>query len=103
MSSPAGALRGFCLALALAWLAAGAVPTPVSFFGHRMGEDRKLVEWAKVVDYFQSLEKNSDRIRVQTLGQTTMGRPFIVATIAAPETIRYLDRYQQIQQQLADP
>ncbi len=94
------------LALVLAAAACtlqGAVPSPVSFFGHRMGEDRKLLAWRKVVEYFQALEKGSDRIRVQTLGSTTLGRPFIVATIAAPETIRDLDRYQQIQKRLADP
>ena len=30
-------------------------------------------------------------------------RPLIVATIAAPETLRNLDRYREIQRRLADP
>ena len=37
------------------------------------------------------------------LGKTTEGRPFIAATIAAPETLRNLDRYREIQTRLADP
>ena len=77
--------------------------TPETHFGHAMGADRKLLDWSKVVSYFELLSKNSDRIRVDELGKTTEGRPFIVATIAAPETLRNLDRYRQIQARLADP
>src|SRR6187549_3447570 len=83
--------------------AAAAIPTPESWFGHRMGEDRKLIGWDKVVGYFQELPKGSDRIRVEVLGQTVGGRPFIAATIAAPETIKDLNRYRDIQARLADP
>ncbi|MDZ4800573.1 MAG: M14 family metallopeptidase, partial [Bryobacteraceae bacterium] len=80
---------------------AATVPTPESWFGHRMGADRQLVPWNKVVSYFEALPKASDRIRVETLGPTTMGRPFIAATIAAPETLRNLGKYREIQQRLA--
>ena len=31
-----------------------AVPSPESHFGHRMGADRKLVDWAEVVRYYFS-------------------------------------------------
>ena len=88
---------------ALVFAASGAVPTPESHFGHRMGVDRVLLDWNKVVSYFHSLEKSSDRIRVAELGKTTEGRPFIAATIASPETLRSLDRYRTIQTKLADP
>src|SRR5262245_35446833 len=80
-----------------------AVPTPESHFGFKMGEDRKLVQWPKVVTYFQALEKSSDRIQVRTLGKTTEGRPFLAAWIASPAVLKDLDRYQQIQKKLADP
>jgi len=80
-----------------------AVPTPESHFGHPMGVDRKLLDWSKVVSYFQLLAQNSDRIRFDELGKTTEGRPFIAATIAAPETLRNLDKYREIQAKLADP
>ena len=39
----------------------------------------------------------------QELGKTTEGRPYIAATIAAPETLRQLDHYREIQARLADP
>ena len=41
-----------------------AVPTPESHFGHKIGVDRVLFDWNKVVTYFQALEKSSARIRV---------------------------------------
>ena len=94
-------------ALAASTLAVTAVaadpPSPESYFGHRMGADRKLVAWDKVVSYFQELDRASDKIQVETLGESVEGRPFIAATIAAADTLRDLDRYRDIQQRLADP
>jgi hypothetical protein len=87
----------------LAWCAWTAVPTPQSQFGHPIGADRTVLDWDKVVSYFQVLARTSDRIRVEELGKTTEGRPFIAATIAEPETLQHLDRYLSIQQKLANP
>lgn len=92
---------GLLIAAAVAW--AAAVPTPEAWFGHRMGADRTVLDWARVVSYFQALEKASDRLRAAELGKSTEGRPFIAVTIAAPETLRRLDRYAWIQKKLADP
>ena len=80
-----------------------AVPTPRSYFGHEIGADKTVMDWDKVVGYFQALAKSSDKIRVEELGKTAEGRPFIAATIADPETLKHLDRYIGIQQKLADP
>ena len=90
-------------ALLAAWSAFAAVPTPRSYFGHEMGADRTVLDWDKVVGYFQTLAQSSDRIRVEELGKSTEGRPFLAATIADAETLRHLDRYIAIQQRLADP
>ncbi|HTW66816.1 MAG TPA: M14 metallopeptidase family protein [Bryobacteraceae bacterium] len=79
------------------------IPTPESHFGHRMGVDRELLDWDKVVSYFQALAQSSNEIRVQELGKTAEGRPFIAATISAPQTLRDLDHYREIQAKLADP
>jgi hypothetical protein len=92
--------------LVLAALAAsrssGAVPTPESHFGHRMGEDRQLLDWSKVVSYFYALEKSSDRIKVREYGKTTEGRPMIAGFIASSEVLKQLDKYHTIQSKLAD-
>ena len=75
-----------------------AVPTPQSYFGHEIGADSTVLDWDKVVGYFQALAKSSDRIRVEELGKTAEGRPFIAATIADAATLKHLDHYREIQQ-----
>ncbi len=95
-------LRIACLFLAARFTIA-AVPTPESYFGHPIGADRTVMDWDKVVGYFQTLAKGSDRIRVEELGKTAEGRPFLAATIADAATLKNLDHYRQIQQRLADP
>ena len=91
------------LAAATAALALAAPPTPESHFGHPIGVDRKLLDWDKVVSYFQGLGKTSDRVVVKELGKTVDNRPFIAAWISSAANIKNLDRYRQIQERLADP
>jgi hypothetical protein len=79
------------------------IPAPEDVLGFRPGDDRKLASWAKVVEYFQKLAAASDRVRFEEIGKSTMGAPFVYATISAPENLAQLDEYKNIQRQLADP
>ncbi|HUE11619.1 MAG TPA: M14 family zinc carboxypeptidase, partial [Steroidobacteraceae bacterium] len=81
----------------------GAVPTPESHFGHKIGVDNELLDWDKVVTYFQALEKSSDRIKFKELGKTVEGRPQIAVTISSAANIKNLDHYLDIQRRLSDP
>ncbi|HLN99452.1 MAG TPA: M14 metallopeptidase family protein [Pyrinomonadaceae bacterium] len=80
-----------------------AVPAPKEIIGFVPGEDRKLASWNQVRDYFSALAHASDRVKFETLGTTTMGNPFVMATISAPENLARLSEYQQVQGFLADP
>ncbi|MDT4955132.1 MAG: hypothetical protein QOJ02_3270 [Acidobacteriota bacterium] len=82
---------------------AARVPAPEDVLGFRPGDDRKLVSWASVVEYFKRLDAASDRVKFEELGRSTMGAPFVMATISAPENLRRLDEFKEIQRQLADP
>ncbi|MGA9996929.1 MAG: M14 family zinc carboxypeptidase [Pyrinomonadaceae bacterium] len=79
------------------------VPAPEDVLGFRPGDDRRLASWAQVIEYFQKLDAASDRVKFEELGKTTMGAPFVLATISAPENLARLEEYKKIQQQLADP
>src|SRR5262252_898837 len=79
------------------------IPVPAEVLGFTPGDDRKLASWAKVVEYFQKLAAASDRVQFDEIGKTTMGAPFVYATISAPENLKRLDQYKEIQRQLADP
>ncbi len=80
-----------------------AIPSPKSVLGFTPGDDRTIAGWSQITDYFNRLDRASDRITVQTLGQSTLKRPLIVAFISARENILALEKYKDIQQQLADP
>jgi len=77
------------------------IPDPVTFFGHRPGADFKLIRWEKIHEYFKLLAAESDRIKVEELGPTTLGNPFILAVISSPENLSQLDKYRDIAQKLA--
>jgi Zinc carboxypeptidase len=79
------------------------VPSPKSVLGFTPGDDRTIAGWSQITDYFERLDRASDRVLVQTLGQSTLKRPLIVAFISARENILALPKYKEIQQQLADP
>lgn len=80
-----------------------AIPSPKSVLGFTPGDDRTIAGWSQITDYFERLDRASDRVVVQTLGQSTLKRPLIVAFISARENILALSKYKEIQQQLADP
>ena len=79
------------------------VPSPRDVIGFTPGDDRKLASWVQIVDYFKHLERASDRVKCQELGKTTLGRPFVLATISSPANLARLDRFREIQRKLADP
>jgi hypothetical protein len=79
------------------------IPAPEAVLGFRPGDDRKLASWAQVVQYFQKLAATSDRVKLEEIGKSTMGAPFVYATISAPENLKRLDEFKEIQRQLADP
>ena len=80
-----------------------AIPAPHEVLGFTPGDDRKLASWKQIVNYFEKLDRASDRMKFETLGWTTMGKPFVMATISAPENLAKLEDYQRIQESLADP
>src|SRR5215471_5203286 len=94
-----GAIRGYTTAFAQT----KSVPAPADVLGFQPGDDRKLASWARVVEYFQKLAAASDRLKFAEIGKSTMGAPFVYATISAPENLQRLDEFKEIQRQLADP
>src|SRR5438128_2666082 len=71
------------------------IPAPESVLGFKIGADRKLAKWQEIVTYFQRLAAASDRVKVEELGKTTLGRPFILATISAPENLKRLAEFKE--------
>jgi hypothetical protein len=88
------------LACTLAATAAGPLQTPEQFLGFTVGADNKLARWDKIVEYMKLAAANSDRVRFRELGKTSDNHPFIALEISAPETLKNLDRYKQLEHKL---
>jgi hypothetical protein len=82
---------------------ASSISSPRSLLGFDPGSDRTAADWQQLTDYFIRLAKTSDRVQLQTIGKSTLGRTMFVAYISAPENIRSLEKYKAIQAKLADP
>ena len=79
------------------------VPSPKSVLGFEPTADRKIADWRQITDYFAKLDTASERVKVEQIGLTALGKPLIVVFISSAENIRNLDKYKAIQAKLADP
>ncbi len=79
------------------------IPSPEEFFGFQMGADRKLARWDKLVEYYEILGRESDRLTVVNMGQTTLDNPFLALFISSPDNLARLEALRAINAKLSDP
>ncbi|MFB0517027.1 MAG: M14 metallopeptidase family protein [Candidatus Neomarinimicrobiota bacterium] len=91
-------LAGLTLLLTPLW--AQDIQSPEAYFGHVMGADRQLIDWKQIVEYFLYLGERSNRVLVEELGKSTMGKPFLLVTITAEQDLPHLERYRELQRRL---
>ena len=85
--------------------AAGAqqVPHPSDFFGFEIGADGEMARYPKILEYLQLLADRSDRITYEERGATTLGNPYVLATISSAGNLARMDRLVEINHRLNDP
>ena len=76
---------------------------PEEVLGFQVGSDYQVAGWKTVSEYMHHVGENSDRVLVETLGKTTEGNDLLMVLISAPENLENLERYQQIQREIALP
>ncbi len=80
------------------------VQTPQQFFGFRIGTDGELAQLPEDPRIPPAPgEDDQSRSSIEELGKTTMGNPYVLATISAPENLARLDKLIEINRRLADP
>ena len=79
------------------------LPSPESYFGFKMGEDRKLAHWDKLVKYYNLLGEKSPKMKVVNMGKTTLGNPFLALYISSADNLTNLDKLQAYNAILSDP
>ena len=94
------------LALALVLVLAAvlaAQTTPEQFLGFKVGADKKLADYNQIKGYFEKLAAETPRMKILTIGETTMKKPMIMAVITAEENMGKLDAFRDIVKKLRDP
>ncbi len=76
---------------AVADLESQILPSPVEYFGFEIGTDTKLARWDGILEYLTLVSHQSNRIKIDTLGPTTLGNPFLSVTISSPENLARLE------------
>jgi hypothetical protein len=77
------------------------ITSPRAQFGHDIGDDYFLVNYSQMIDYWQKLDRESNRMKMVRIGTTAEGRPIWMAIITSPENHAKLARYQEISRRLA--
>ncbi len=77
------------------------ITPPKEQFGHDIGADYELVNYARYAEYLRRLDRESDRLSVVDIGRTEEGRRQLMAIVTSPENHRRLAHYKNINRKLA--
>ncbi|RPJ84566.1 MAG: hypothetical protein EHM13_03775, partial [Acidobacteria bacterium] len=83
--------------------ASDSVPTPLKFLGRIPGTPDELTYYKDILRYMEALEKASPRVKLRRIGKSDEGRDMVMVFIADEATIKGLDSYKKILNDLADP
>ena len=80
------------------------VTTPEAFFGFQLGADRKMARWDKIVDYYNTIEKQSGgKMKVINMGPTENENPFLMVIISSPKNMANLEAIRKANLTLVHP
>lgn len=77
------------------------ITSPKAALGHEIGEDYYLADYEALVAYWKTLAKESDRVKMVDIGETSEGRRQYMMIVSSPENMKHLDRYKEIAHRLA--
>ena len=78
-----------------------AITSARDLFGFDIGDDYQLATYTQLTDWWQRLDRESDRMRLVEIGRTEEGLPQLMAIITSPDNHRKLDRLREISRRLA--
>ncbi len=77
------------------------ITTFKEMFGFNIGDDYHIANYKQLTAYWQTIAKESDRMKLVDIGPTAEGRRQYMAIISSPENIAKLDHYKEISARLA--
>ena len=82
-------------------LMAAPVTPPKEHFGFHLGDDYCLANYQQLMTYWAKLERESDRVKVVTIGKTAEGRPQLMGIVTSPANHKLLEQHRQTVRRLA--
>ena len=79
----------------------GSLTRPADFFGFEPGSDYNLFTYEQLIGYMQKLDGESDRVHLEKIGSSPMGRPMYITFISSAENIARLEELKKINRELA--
>ncbi len=79
------------------------ITSPTEFLGYELGSERHMARWDKLVEYYELLSKQSDKIKIIDMGPSTEGNRFLEIIITSKENMDRIEELRQISMTLADP
>jgi hypothetical protein len=91
----------FAVAVAVELPAAEITP-PDEFFGFQLGADRKIARWDAIVEYYELLAQESDKVVVTDMGLTTNDHPCLLVVVSSAENLGGLEQLRKVNNRLFD-
>ncbi len=79
------------------------VDSPEAFLGRPVGTDFELADWDQVSGFYRTLADSSSRVQLESVGETTEGRDFLIAVISDQANLGRLDEIKGHAKTIADP
>ncbi|QIP12401.1 peptidase M14 [Spirosoma aureum] len=90
-----------CVALFSGLAAMAQVPKPADVFGFEPGADYKLANYKMLMDYYQRLDKASNRVQMVTIGKSVLGKPLLLLMVSSEANMKQLDHWRSVSEQLS--
>jgi hypothetical protein len=74
---------------------------PASYYGFTPGDDRKLINYEELIGYLKLLDNSSEKMAIEQIGQSELGKPMYLVFISSEENISKLSRLKEINRELA--
>lgn len=83
--------------------AAQHAPSPAEYLGYEPAAEARLPSLHDILGYFDALAGASSRVRVDTIGRSTLDAPIVAAVVTGEANFARLTELRAIQARLADP
>ncbi len=93
----------FLIFIFTSFICSAKLKSPNEFFGVRVGSDRTLVEYSKLIEYYRYLSKVSPMVKLSLEGYSTLNNPMYVIFVSSPENIKDIPKLIEINKKLANP